>query len=389
MNKDKQQPNSIAVLISQAKKHYLAGRFLEAVKTQIEVVNQLNTENKSNIQETKILGLYFYALGDFNSAVTILQYLKKKVANDPEIHENLGVVLIKSGKPKEAVLELEQAAMLKPDQVNIHDALACVYGQLNNVEKCRHHGETSLLLKDKLAVTKGKSYPLPNKPPSPFRWDIPSQNIISFSLWGNNPRYLEGALRNATLAPDIYPGWRCRFYCDDTVPENIRRNLQEKGAEVKMKPRPKNYVDGLFWRFLVADDPKVNRYLIRDCDSVINVKERIAVDEWLASDYYFHIMRDFFTHTEVILAGMWGGVAGVLPPIQSLLNQFHPATEITRTYDQVFLREVVYPTVRQSCLIHDRLFRVLNAREFLPYGQLPPNKHIGQNEFVFNENYPR
>ena len=33
---------------------------------------------------------------------------------------------------------------------------------------------------------------------------------------------------------------------------------------------------GLFWRFLVEDDPEVDLYLVRDADAVMNVKERWA-----------------------------------------------------------------------------------------------------------------
>lgn len=42
--------------------------------------------------------------------------------------------------------------------------------------------------------------------------------IVSFSLYGHAPFYCEGALRNVELAKSIYPGWRRRFYIDDTVP---------------------------------------------------------------------------------------------------------------------------------------------------------------------------
>ena len=34
-----------------------------------------------------------------------------------------------------------------------------------------------------------------------------SRNVIAFSLWGSNPRYLRGALTNATVARYLYPGW--------------------------------------------------------------------------------------------------------------------------------------------------------------------------------------
>ena len=38
--------------------------------------------------------------------------------------------------------------------------------------------------------------------------------VISFSLWGDNPKYTIGAMRKAELAATWYKGWKCRFYCD-------------------------------------------------------------------------------------------------------------------------------------------------------------------------------
>ena len=67
---------------------------------------------------------------------------------------------------------------------------------------------------------------------------------------------------------------------------------------------------GLFWRFLVEDDPDVDIYLVRDADSVINVKERWAVADWLNSGKAFHVMRDNPQHSELMLAGMWGAHRG-------------------------------------------------------------------------------
>jgi hypothetical protein len=69
---------------------------------------------------------------------------------------------------------------------------------------------------------------------------------------------------------------------------------------------------------------------VRDADSVLNLRERLAVDDWLASGRWFHIMRDWWSHTDLVLAGMWGGVAGVLPPCAAdgeLSAQYHGNTE--------------------------------------------------------------
>ena len=37
------------------------------------------------------------------------------------------------------------------------------------------------------------------------------KKVISFSLWGDNPKYTIGAIKNAELIDTIYPGWIGRF----------------------------------------------------------------------------------------------------------------------------------------------------------------------------------
>lgn len=60
--------------------------------------------------------------------------------------------------------------------------------------------------------------------------------IISFSLWGNNPKYTVGAIRNAELSKTIYPGWKCRFYVAKDVPDDcMSRLLQIDNVEVVHK----------------------------------------------------------------------------------------------------------------------------------------------------------
>ena len=61
------------------------------------------------------------------------------------------------------------------------------------------------------------------------------------------------------------------------VPEEVVRNLTALGAEIKEIPSGKGYSSGMFWRFMVADDPTVDRYIIRDTDSRLNARERSAL----------------------------------------------------------------------------------------------------------------
>jgi hypothetical protein len=59
----------------------------------------------------------------------------------------------------------------------------------------------------------------------------------------------------------------------------------------------------MFWRFLVADDPTVDRYIIRDADSRLNMREKLAIDEWIASGKKIHILRDHPNHGDFPISG--------------------------------------------------------------------------------------
>ena len=120
---------------------------------------------------------------------------------------------------------------------------------------------------------------------------------------------------------------------------------------------------------------------VRDCDSVVNAREAEAVRLWLDSDRAFHVIRDWWTHTDLMLAGMWGGVAGMLPDMEKLFLAYRGRAVETPNWDQWFLRDCVWGYVRESCVVHDRLFRVAGS-EPLP-GPMPRgNRHVGQDEYA-------
>ncbi|MAS97055.1 MAG: hypothetical protein CMO55_28015 [Verrucomicrobiales bacterium] len=337
----------------------------------------------------KRLALYEYSSGDYKSSLATLDQASGQFPDDIEIEENRGVMLRLIGKLPEAVECLERVYSLDPSRANVCDALAHSYAILGNADRAIFYGRKSLERKDEVACSKGEIWELPDELPPAFSTEDCSRNVISFSLWGENPRYLKGALRNAAAAIDIYPAWTCRFYVDDSVPLKVVDQLKRLGSQIKRRDRPATFFDGLLWRFEVISDPGVARFLIRDCDSVVNVKERVATDEWLASGKWFHAMRDFYSHSELLLAGMWGGTTGVFPDLDVIRQSFHPDTAPTRTYDQLFLRECFWPTVKQSVLVHDSVFTgALGSVPFPSLGGLPPRSHVGQNEAAVRPDVP-
>lgn len=179
-------------------------------------------------------------------------------------------------------------------------------------------------------------------------------NVIAYSLWGNNPKYTDGVIENLKLALTIYPEWNVILYVDDTVSvpflKEVHQNYKIDIRQVLDKRGP---LYGAYWRFLVNDDPCVEKYIIRDLDSRLNWRERAAVDEWMSTENQYHIMRDHPHHRFEIQAGMWGGTANLFN-MTSLINSWKDYSSYC--CDQYFLRQMVYPLVKNNCVVHDPYF---------------------------------
>jgi protein O-GlcNAc transferase len=179
--------------------------------------------------------------------------------------------------------------------------------------------------------------------------------LITFSLWGQDPKYLVGALRNAELATTIYPDWVCRYYVGQSVPTPILYQLEDM-ANVQIFRRPE-FGDwkGMYWRFEAAAEQDVEAMISRDTDSRLNMREKAAVEAWLASDKGFHIMRDHPHHGYPVLGGMWGAKKGVIPQMKSLIEGF--SQEDAYGTDYKFFAEAVLPTLDPAVIMtHDEFF---------------------------------
>jgi hypothetical protein len=202
------------------------------------------------------------------------------------------------------------------------------------------------------------------------------KKVISFSLWGNNPIYTIGAIRNAELSKDIYPDWVCRYYIGKSTPKDIIEKLNSFDNTEIIEMESDGDWTGMFWRFYAAGDEDVDVVIVRDCDSRVNIREKEAVDEWLNSDKEFHIMRDHPYHTTEILGGMWGSKKGVVSNIKNLIDTYVKGN--FWQVDQNFLKEQIYPQIKNNCLVHDEFF------EKKPFpSKRPKNLFVGQ---AFKEN---
>lgn len=127
----------------------------------------------------------------------------------------------------------------------------------------------------------------------------------------------------------------------------------------------------MFWRFYPASDSNVEVMISRDTDSRLNAREFFAVQQWIQSDKSFHIMRDHPYHATEILGGMWGCKFPALKNMNQLINEYTKG-EFWQV-DQNFLREKVYPLIKNNSIVHDEFF---DKKPFPVIRE--PNRFVGQ-----------
>lgn len=192
--------------------------------------------------------------------------------------------------------------------------------------------------------------------------------MISMSLYGNDPKYIQGAISNARLKDTYFPGWALRFYVSRSIPTDVVQKLKDLGAEIRHPPE--SLMDdkfGTFWRFLPADENTVDRFISRDCDSRLNARDRFAVEEWIESERMCHVLRDHPNHYLPMLAGLWGCNNRLLreknTSMNHLLEHFFNSEPKCNNgnmewgCDQTFLNDVIWPLIEEMGQIgHDSFF---------------------------------
>jgi Flp pilus assembly protein TadD len=317
------------------------------------------------------------------------QLLTEALALRPDFPDglyNLGLTMIDAGRPGDAIAPLSKRARDPAAGPEVHANLARTLHAVGRTPEALPHGQQALLLKDRKACTDFQARggrPLDSEPAPPFDPARPQHNVVAFSLWGSRRTYVEGAVANARLVRVFYPGWTCRIYVDDSVPHAALDALRQAGAQIVAMPQTNSHY-GLFWRFFAADDEQVRYFLCRDADSRINSQEAAAVAEWLGSGRQFHVMRDAPFHTELILAGLWGGVGGRLRGIRTWIDRHFRPTD-HRWADQDFLRVEIWPRIREQAMIHDGFYSLFSARPFPTAGRLTAPDHVGAGHVVLDE----
>jgi hypothetical protein len=180
--------------------------------------------------------------------------------------------------------------------------------------------------------------------------------LITYALWGREPKYNIGAIKNVELCSEFYSDWICRFYCAKDVPKETINTLSSfKNVELITTDEESNWKYSTN-RFLPMSESGIERMISRDTDSRITPREVEAVNEWIKEDTSAHIMRDHPYHGGFpMLAGMFGIKCNVIKNVKALLTLAEQVPEQYH-YDQIFLQSFVWPFIENKVTIHDEFF---------------------------------
>lgn len=187
----------------------------------------------------------------------------------------------------------------------------------------------------------------------------PKNKVVSYSLWGCDSKYLIGAVENARLIPQIYPGFTTRFWVDNLVPTPVIYQLKDLGAEIIFTNEFGTARNGMFWRFKFSPSDEI--VLIRDCDSRPSSRERACYDHWLTTDKNISTVVDHPFHQEFVLPGLMNFKA------QHFLNLYDILVSISKNIEY----GVDYQAFRD--ISH------LIAPQLITYGRDLPIPHVRQN----------
>lgn len=131
------------------------------------------------------------------------------------------------------------------------------------------------------------------------------KKVLSFCLYGDQPMYCEGAVKNSKLAKEIYKDYECIIHVPKGMyKQEFLNRLKDNNATVEeCEPLPGHMPT--MWRFLPCVDRGTDLVVMRDCDARLTQREYNAVEDFINTDFYVQSIKDHDAHfNNDLLAGM-------------------------------------------------------------------------------------
>jgi hypothetical protein len=133
----------------------------------------------------------------------------------------------------------------------------------------------------------------------------PGANIFSFCIYGSNPKYVEGMVKNLEQIRHYYPTFQTWIVVGNDVPSEYIEKYQSF-PNVKLTHYPLTGGRLTTFRFFPIDNQYVACMIVRDADSRITERDRECIRRFLESDFTVYTIRDHYYHKCPLMSGQWG-----------------------------------------------------------------------------------
>ena len=178
----------------------------------------------------------------------------------------------------------------------------------------------------------------------------PGANIFSFCIYGSNPKYVEGMVKNLEQIRHYYPTFQTWIVVGNDVPSEYIEKYQSF-PNVKLTHVSCSGGRLMTYRFFPIDDPSVECMIVRDADSRISERDHECIKRFIDSEFTLFTIRDHYYHKCPIMGGQWGIKRTSHDKEFNLEKAYHESKEsLTKDCgvdaydtDQYFTRHYIYP----------------------------------------------
>lgn len=182
-------------------------------------------------------------------------------------------------------------------------------------------------------------------------------NIISYCIYGTNPKYYRNIVKNIKIADAEMSDWKVRVYVHNKVQQNFINELVKNGAEVYIVDdiicKPGNGA-GTFWRFLPLLE-KAN-VIILDADDKLTSKEIQEIKYFFNNDHNVILGSSTspFPKSHLMACKLYKKKEFQVPWNEDFIKRY-PIRSLWGS-DEIFLSFEVYPYAKKQGLTRKKWF---------------------------------
>jgi hypothetical protein len=180
-------------------------------------------------------------------------------------------------------------------------------------------------------------------------------NIFSYCIYGSNPKYVEGMVKNLEQIRIHYPTFQTWIAVgNDVPPEYIERYTSFPNVQLTHYPLTGGRLRT--FRFFPIDNPNVTCMIVRDADSRISERDRECIRRFMESDFSVYTIRDHYYHKCPIMGGQWGIKRTAAHPTFQLevgYNTLKDKISSLDSYgsDEYYTRHYIYPIYGEHMIV--------------------------------------